>query len=980
MPTAVILILTCLFFYRELLFAEIFSPAGQLFWFPPWSSLGSPNFHSVNGLRSDDTFIYYPLRFRIWEQLREGIFPFWDNSVQSGTPAFLSGQVLGWVLYPLHLSFYLLEFNTAYTVFHFMLVFFSGLFMYLFLRKILLSNWSSLAGAAVFMFYGWTVVWLSAPGAMISLFLPFVLYCVELVIENCCVNTVSMLALGVAFQSFAGHPPQSILLVLVLVAYIAFRLFTTSASKSRKLQLGFGFGASLVLGLVSSAATVFPMFDWLNAPRVTRYQLGIAPGIPAELLVTYLVPNFYGNPIHGLWLTTSNYCEAVNYVGILSIFLAVVAVILSRRERHVYFFGALAAFAVVMTIRPLVSWGAPFQGIAGIALYPVLVAANARWAMNAHFAFAVLAAFGLERVLESDRVRERVRLLRWVVVGTSIMLVTVVAWTYLLVYGPRDPAYTSVYWYLAFVRAAGTSSLGMSIVVISIAAATVCVITLTREKRYTQIVKKLLCFAVLGSLLLLSVVISIYPGAMVVSPLAELNPVIVYLFKNLTFFFVLVVGSLVLLVVDEKTLDVRLVRSLEKLRFVGSTNLSKGGLNLKAFLLLSVIVIDGFAFGINFNPSVPRQFMYPATGGIEYLQHDHAVFRTISIPSYFPFFEDISMVYGVENALGYDPTVNMEYARYFSAMSDGGVAWANGDPSTGVLAVTNSAAAYSPLLDLLNVKYVLTAPGQTVLSYPLVYSGPDMWIYENIHCMPRAWFTSNIEVNNNFNETIRILEESRGSVAVVAGHPADFSSFGGLAGTPGAVRISRYDSNGYELELHASGPGMLVISTRYDSSWKATVNGAGALVYKVDSILLGVYVGRGGDYDVHLSFQPRNMTYGLWISAISLASIFVCIVCLALRRKMKSIYFTRKILPTSSQACFRSDFSWHPSGSTSGGVFWTPRSGLSASTTADPVSAPVPSGLVHWVSSCKILRFIDLTVARYNFSSPMYPGALGSRV
>jgi len=87
------------------------------------------------------------------------------------------------------------------------------------------------------------------------------------------------------------------------------------------------------------------------------------------------------------------------------------------------------------------------------------------------------------------------------------------------------------------------------------------------------------------------------------------------------------------------------------------------------------------------------------------------------------------------------------------------------DPGTGTSCnvvscypVWNYEAAYSPLVDLLNVKYILTGLGEANISYPRVYSGPDMWIYENLNYLPRAWFTTSVVESNDLEETIRLIK------------------------------------------------------------------------------------------------------------------------------------------------------------------------------------------------------------------------------
>jgi len=80
-----------------------------------------------------------------------------------------------------------------------------------------------------------------------------------------------------------------------------------------------------------------------------------------------------------------------------------------------------------------------------------------------------------------------------------------------------------------------------------------------------------------------------------------------------------------------------------------------------------------------------------------------------------------------------------------------------------------------------------------------------------------------------------------------------------------------------ELEVHASGPGLLVVIDRYDIGWRARIDGQESRVVAVDAMLIGVPV-PAGDHRIEVFYQPRSVTIGASVSATAALVILLLLV------------------------------------------------------------------------------------------------------
>ncbi len=155
---AVLILLLLLFLGRAFLPGKVLLPLDMVvqLW-PPWQQPDTAvSVH--NPLISDVVDYIYPVKAFVAERVQAGEIPLWNPYVLGGYPLIYNTQAALW--YPLSIFYYLLPAVTAVDLTIFVQMLLGGLFMVAYLRKIHLRPAAALLGAVLFLFNGMMVVWL----------------------------------------------------------------------------------------------------------------------------------------------------------------------------------------------------------------------------------------------------------------------------------------------------------------------------------------------------------------------------------------------------------------------------------------------------------------------------------------------------------------------------------------------------------------------------------------------------------------------------------------------------------------------------------------------------------------------------------------------------------------------------------------------------------------------------------------------------
>jgi hypothetical protein len=171
------------------------------------------------------------------------------------------------------------------------------------------------------------------------------------------------------------------------------------------------------------------------------------------------------------------------------------------------------------------------------------------------------------------------------------------------------------------------------------------------------------------------------------------------------------------------------------------------------------------------------------------------------------------------------------------------------------------------LLGLLNVKYVDAAfPIEQRDLIERAHLG-STFIYENQRTLPRVFIVSRIDVADSPETAGAWLEAHDVSTsAVVEGLPYPIE----LPVEPGKAEIVSWSPD--HIDIHAIGPGWLVLSEITAPDWAAMIDGEATDIFATDLTLRGVYV-PWGEHIVTFDYQPRRVYAGVLTSVLSVVAV-----------------------------------------------------------------------------------------------------------
>lgn len=354
--------------------------------------------------------------------------PLWNPYTMIGNP-FLSSSHSG-LFYPFNAVVYIFPpqlyyiFVNASVFLHFFL---AGFFMYLFMKKIGVNKFGAFIAGITFMFSGKLVTTFLYAGHFTNMpivLLPLMLLLLELAIEKRSYLYANLLGISMAIQFFGVHTQLFYYSIVILFVYSvsrALRAFSNSLKKFLKLN-SFYIIAVIVLVLITSVQ-LFPAVHfavWHSArPLTGDYSFATSFSLPPKQFIAFLVPDFFGSPLNHTTWGAPNYWELNAYLGITSLFLALIAIIF-RRNFYTVFFALLGIVAVLFSMGNYTPFFAIFSKIPGVTIFRI----PSRMLYIYSLSVAVLAGIGAGYIssdIEKEK-RESIKRLSKAIFALGIIL------------------------------------------------------------------------------------------------------------------------------------------------------------------------------------------------------------------------------------------------------------------------------------------------------------------------------------------------------------------------------------------------------------------------------------------------------------------------------------------------------------------------------------------------------------------------------
>ena len=303
-----------------------------------WDALWLPADRILGGNDLSNMFFHW-LGF-VRSSISEGRLPLWNPYLFSGQPFVANPQPA--LFYPPTWLSLVMPVTRAMALTIVLHIWLAGAGTFAWLRSEGASVMGALFGAVVFSFSGYFFVRVQAGHIGVittGAWLPTILWLYRCAFRRRSWTLAVVTGLPVALSFLAGHTAS---FVYVLIGLGTYALFTAYRQwrEQRRLQafatpLGLS-AAMVVAGLALAAVQLLPMAE-LAAYSTRRAGLGYDFAArfswPPGYLLTLLVPNFFGEPVRTGYWGDGAYDEAVFYVGVLPLVLALLGLRLRHRLR-----------------------------------------------------------------------------------------------------------------------------------------------------------------------------------------------------------------------------------------------------------------------------------------------------------------------------------------------------------------------------------------------------------------------------------------------------------------------------------------------------------------------------------------------------------------------------------------------------------------------------------------------------------------------
>lgn len=312
-----------------------------------------------NFLITDPVRQQYPWRNLSIEAFKTKELPIWNPYSFSGTPLLANFQSAAF--YPLNIVFFLMDFNTAWTILVMLQPLLGAIFFFSYVRSLNIKKEASLLGALAFAYSGFTIAWLEWNTVVHTLiWLPLILLSIERILTKATLKWAIILFVAELSCVFAGHLQILFYVVVFSIIYALLRvLYIVHKSKDDRKKIYVSAG---VLGLITGIAIMVTAVQWAPTLEfISQSARDIDQGsykkegwfIPSENLVQFFAPDFFGNPATANYWGKWNYGEFIGYIGIVPLIFALYALIF-RRDKKTLFFGSFFFITMLFALESFI--------------------------------------------------------------------------------------------------------------------------------------------------------------------------------------------------------------------------------------------------------------------------------------------------------------------------------------------------------------------------------------------------------------------------------------------------------------------------------------------------------------------------------------------------------------------------------------------------------------------------------------------------
>lgn len=308
-------------------------------------------------------------------------------------------------------------------------------------------------------------------------------------------------------------------------------------------------------------------------------------------------------------------------------------------------------------------------------------------------------------------------------------------------------------------------------------------------------------------------------------------------------------------------------------------------------LVIIAVIVNLFAVGMKYIPFSDLKDCYFQTDALDFLGRDKDLYRIVRYEPRPP--GDYShilpcntpMVYGISDVQGYACFLIRRYGEFMNLIEAG--MFLNEVSDIRILQISNPNNLNSQLIDLANIKYVLTSQTIEGEKYQLVYD-KELKIYQNRDYLPRAFIVPNLKIIKRKEERLKYMKgnEFRPSKEVVIEEPTPYCGYKTDTRFSYQLQVKTYESDQVEFKVNMTDNGWLVLADTYFPGWKVYIDEEKGKLYCANHCFRAVPLLKG-EHNVKFIYVPFSFKIGFYLSLGTLVILLVLLAKCTLKHSLK---------------------------------------------------------------------------------------------
>jgi O-antigen/teichoic acid export membrane protein len=280
------------------------------------------------------------------------------------------------------------------------------------------------------------------------------------------------------------------------------------------------------------------------------------------------------------------------------------------------------------------------------------------------------------------------------------------------------------------------------------------------------------------------------------------------------------------------------------------------------FAAAALIMVDLFIANQGFHTAVSPRLLDYKPELVKWLEQQPGQWRLTSFAPHGdkPFNANSGWLYNLQDVRGYDSIIPKQYTEYMAAIEP-----QNGLEFNRIQPITNLESLNSPLLDVLNVKYIITAETIDLPKLQLAWEGEGLRVYENLAVAPRAYTLPQTATAVSPTPLTALQTFDPRQYVVIEGDSL-LTPHSSLL-TP--AEITAYSNREVKVDTAVTNPAWLILNDSYFDGWNAFVRPLGGTEEDEVQVVIGRVNGnfRGvqlepGAWTVRFRYSPPSFWLG----------------------------------------------------------------------------------------------------------------------